>query len=169
MAHFIPSVKLVMSLVSFRRSVWYICTRMICCCSRSSGITRDARGSWISTWIWLTRRVGGFFFFFFLDEDGDDLVRDVVLAEPWRPENRNAEGPEGASESESESESSYLEWEENLGPLGRCNSDKYWLIVLTMAPWVNFHLMLGSSERRYSREIRKIFSWWVNPERNLSN
>ena len=92
------------------------------------------------------------------DEDGDDQVRDVVLEEPQRPENQDTGGLEGTSESESELESSYFEWEETLGPLGRCNSDKYWLILLTMAPCVNFLLMLGLLERRSSQEMRKIRS-----------
>ena len=105
----------------------------------------------------MTPRAGGFFFFF-LDEDGDDQVREVVLVKPLRPENRDVGGRVGASESESESESSYREREENLGPLAKCNLDKYWLIVLTMAPYRNFGLMLGSLERRPSQEIRKILS-----------
>ena len=54
----------------------------------------------------MTRHVGGFNFFF-LDGDGDDRIRDVVLVEPLRPENRDTGGLEGASELESESESSW--------------------------------------------------------------
>ena len=162
MTHFISSVNLVISLVTFLRTTWYIWTRMTSCCLRSSGITRDARGSWIPIRIWMTRCVGEFFFFF-LDEKWDDRVRDILLEEPRRPENRDAEGLEGTSEAESESESLYFKWEEYLGPLRRCNSDKYWLIVLTMAPCVNFLLMLGSVERRSSQEMRKIGSWWVSP------
>ena len=100
---------------------------------------RDARGSLTSTWMRLVGRVG-VFFFFFLDEDGAERERDVVQAESRRPEKRDGAGRRGMSESDSESESSYCEWDEEGVPFVRRNSVKYFVRVVTIFFYFKNHI-----------------------------
>ena len=73
------------------------------------------------------------------------------------------------SESESESELSYLELDEEDELFVKRSSVMYYVKVVTIALWVNFRCIAGSVERRLSQEIQKMPVACVRPQMNLSS
>ena len=162
-AHFIPPVNLEGSLVTCFRPEVYIFSQNISSCCRPSGTTRVARGSFTSIAMTGARRRSVFFLVLLLDDDGLERERETVLDESRSGEKRDVARRRGTSVSESESESLCLDRDEEEEPFDKCRLFRYWVSVVTIAPWVNRRWTAGSTDIRSSRETQKILVAWVRP------